>query len=38
MFEARSDTRTRLAIENAHEARGQAMREAWRWLFGKTSR
>lgn len=38
MFEASTDTRTRRAIQNAHDARGQAMREAWGWLFGKSSR
>ena len=38
MIEATTNTRTRDAIRNAHDARGQMMRGAWSWLFGTSSR
>jgi hypothetical protein len=32
MFEIASDRRSRDAIRAAHEARGAAVRAAWRWI------
>lgn len=32
MFESTTDRRIRNAYHAAHEARGEAMREFWKWL------
>ncbi len=38
MFEATTHQMTRKAIERAHEARAEAITDAWNWLFGGKSR
>ena len=35
MFESTTDTRTRDAIRAAHDARGQALRDGLRLIFGR---
>lgn len=37
MIEATTNRAARTAIENAHAARGQAIQDAWNWLFGGSS-
>ncbi len=34
MIEATTNPAARNAMNAAHEERAQAMRDAWRWLFG----
>ena len=38
MFEATTNPAARNAMIDAHEERARAMKSAWGWLFGKTSR
>ncbi len=33
MFEATTDSRTRDAMQRAHEVRGEVFKDAWAWLF-----
>jgi hypothetical protein len=38
MIEATTNPAARNAFELAHNARAEATREFWQWVFGKTSR